>query len=342
MRLLLLLLIFARNGASTAVDTLLSPLPPSRAAEATAAAASGAWPIPAISIPAYVITLKRTPQRFAQFEEDGRPFRVLPRLARHEGVDGKLLSSLNDDRFSIVARLNMQRGTRRAHSDLVTLGMAGLYISHVDVWQRFLSETGDALAIVLEDDAVVPNDLTTRMDDAMRRMPPPGEWDVWILGAIVVTASAQAPGATRGLNEVKGYGGTQAYVITRRGAARLIALSYPMQTQVDAFMSQAAELGLIRTLWFADSSVNVPQRFRIMNQGSTVQQTYCDLCDLPHDYSRLRDVGTWLLVGMCATLLIQRLRCAQWRAFAAYVRRVCTSLRAPGAALRGPKHPGIV
>ena len=268
-------------------------------------ASSVAWPVSVLVVPAYVITLRRTPERFGLFTSAGS-FSILPRLVRHDAIDGNTLTPADDNRISIAARLNIQRGTRRAHADLVTLGMAGLYLSHVEVWQRFLAETTDAVAIVLEDDAVITEGLPARMDAALRRLPPPDTWDVWVLGALAVTSSSPSHEGTRDLHDVTSYSGTQAYVVTRRGAARLVALSLPMEAQIDAFMSHVAELGLVRVLWFADGSVHVPQGFRLLvSGGSTVQSNYCDLCDLPHNYNRTLDVSTWLVVGIAVAIAMQ-------------------------------------
>lgn len=269
---------------------------------------AASWPVPASSLAAHVISLQRTPRRYAYFLQNGLVARVLPALQVLEAVDGSTLEPARDERFSVLARVNLQRKTRRSHTDLVTLGMAGLYISHVEAWKRVLA-SGVELAIVLEDDAEITADLLPRLDAVMAQLPPPEEWDVWILGCLTVNAHAHAPGLAAGIHEVSEYYGTQAYVVTRRGAARLLAAAYPMAVQVDAFMAQASMLGIIRTLWRADGYVNVRQ---LTFAGTTVQQLYCDLCSLPHDYNRVTDVAFWLLVGALLALALLRGQRAGW------------------------------
>ena len=175
-------------------------------------------------------------------------------------------------------------------------------MSHAEVWSRVL-DSGVELAMVLEDDADITPDLLGRLDAVLAQLPPPGEWDVWILGCLTVNAHAPAAGLAPGIHEVSEFYGTQAYIVTRRGAQRLLSNAFPMEVQVDAFMAQAAMLGIVRTLWRADGYVNVRQ---LTFAGTTVQQLYCDLCSLPHDYNRASDVLFWLAVGAQLTLLVTR------------------------------------
>ena len=273
---------------------------------AAAAERSGAaqWPVDASSIPSYVITLKRTPRRFKLFMQ-GAVSKVLPNLEIFDAVDGSKLDPARDDRFSVLARVNFMRKTRRSHTDLVTLGMAGLYISHVEIWKKIV-DSGADLAIVLEDDASIEADLLTRMNVVLKDLPPPTDWDVWILGCLTVDkhSPSAAGDLPSNIHEVQEYYGTQAYVITRRGAQRLIAQAYPMAVQVDAYMAQASMLGIIRTLWRTDGYVNVKQ---LLLAGTTVQQVYCDLCSLPHDYNRVTDVLKWIALGVVIGMLYYRL-----------------------------------
>lgn len=266
-------------------------------------AKASTWPVDPASLPAYVITLKRTPKRFTYFMQSGAVEKQFPGLQVFEAIDGKTLDPLTDERFSVLARVNMMRKTRRSHTDLVTLGMAGLYISHAEVWKRIV-DSGAELAVVLEDDAEIMHDFQARFGAVMAQLPPPSEWDVYILGCLTVDAHAPAAGLHAGIHEVQEYYGTQAYAVTRRGAQRLLAAAYPMAVQVDAYMAQASMLGMIRTLWRTDGFLDVRQ---LMWAGTTVQQLYCDLCNLPHDYNRVTDVLKWLLLGAALGLAFVKL-----------------------------------
>lgn len=290
-------------AAGAALALLLGLAAAAADAGAAAAAGGGAWPADPATMPAYVITLKRTPKRLEYFMKTGTVASQLPQLQVFEAVDGKTLDPVNDERFSVLARVNLIRKTRRSHTDLVTAGMAGLYISHVEVWKAVVA-SGAPLAIVLEDDAEIPADFQERWAAVMAQLPPPTEWDVYILGCLSVGGHHPGPGLHPAIHEVAEYFGTQAYVVTARGAQRLLRVAYPMAVQVDAFMAQASTLGLVRTLWRHDGFLDVRQLFWA---GTTVQQLYCDLCNLPHDYNRVADVLKWLALGLALGMGLMRL-----------------------------------
>ena len=103
-----------------------------------------------------MITLARTPARLQRFKRSSAAFSEFPRLLEFPATDGRTLEVVTEARLSSRARVRTRDVSgRRAHSDLQTLGMAGLYVSHVNVWKAFL-DSGEPLGLVLEDDAVVP------------------------------------------------------------------------------------------------------------------------------------------------------------------------------------------
>lgn len=248
------------------------------------------WPIPVAEIPAWVIALERTPLRYQLFLTSSYASQVFPKLEKFPAVDGSKLSIEDDERITSSARVNILEKYRRAHSEISTKGMAGLYMSHVELWKEFLN-TGEPVGIVFEDDCYVPRNGMEQLEKAMKSMPHPSQWDVWLLGALTHLKSV----ATRPISRNFGPGwtlavdwfGTHAYMITRRGALALLEEAYPMSVQVDAYMTQMALVGKSLTLWRASEDVNWPQ-FGTW-AGTTVQELYCDTCDLPSEWSKDRD-----------------------------------------------------
>jgi len=113
--------------------------------------------------------------------------------------------------------------------------MAGLYISHVDVWKLFL-DSGEEVGLVLEDDAVVSTGFGALVDKVVAGgVPSPEGWDVWLVGALALrSVRPPPPSFPPGWVAVTDWWGTQAYLITRRGAAKLLAHAYPADAQIDA------------------------------------------------------------------------------------------------------------
>jgi GR25 family glycosyltransferase involved in LPS biosynthesis len=259
-------------------------------------------------------------QRLKNFRQHSHAFEELPRLQEFPATDGRTLDVAHDERISVQARLRMAEGSgRRSHSDLQTPGMAGLYISHVEVWKAILA-SGEPVGIVLEDDAVVSLGTAERMLALQQGMPEPGSWDVWLLGTVAIMGRGQPPagfpGAEAGAGSSSGAGwigvtewwGTQAYAVSRRGAAALLAHAYPMDVQVDAFMAQMAAMGEITVVSRASTAdLDIPQ-FAWWQQTTTLQkfELMCDVCDLPNDFSVAQDTAglatRGLLLGAAAVL----------------------------------------
>ena len=255
------------------------------------------------AIVAWVISLERTPHRYNVFKSNSFAQKVFPRLELFPATDGNKIDVRADSRISAYGRASIVRGERRSHSGLATRGMAGLYISHVEVWKAFL-ESGENLGIVFEDDAMVESNAATAFDEVIASLPlDPEDWDVdlWLLGVVAVLEERPASRlfATPGWTRVTNFFGTQAYLLTKRGARRLIENAYPMTEQIDAYMARMSALGEIVTVYRSDKKVDYPQFAFGQLQGvwSTVQQSYCGTCSLPPNWNRAHDEAGWRRFG---------------------------------------------
>jgi len=278
----------AAPGAGAAPPANASAL---RALRSAAADGAPAWPSPPASWPVWVISLARMPSRIKRFRAKTAAYAEFARLAEFPATDGRALDVARDERVAPLARLRTRdQAGRRSHSDLQTPGMVGLYVSHVALWKEFLA-TGDAVGVVLEDDAAVAPGTAERMRAAVAGMPPPGEWDVWLLGTVAVQASRAAPAAFGPeWVGVTAWWGTQAYAVTRRGAAALLAHAYPANAQIDAYMAHMAALGEVLVLARASRDVDIAQ-FAWWQQSTSIQkfELFCDVCSLPDDFSAAAD-----------------------------------------------------
>ncbi len=248
-----------------------------------------------------MITLARTPGRLQRFKRSSHAYEEFPRLKEFQATDGRTLDVVSDLRISARSRVRSRDSAdRRSHSDLQSLGMSGLYISHVEVWREFLA-SGEAVGLVLEDDAVVERGTGAAIDAALAGMPPPDTWDIWLVGALALRSSHPAPQPFGpGWLGVTDWWGTQAYVLTRRGAAALLAHAYPADAQIDAYMAHMAALGEVTAL--SRPGVDIPQFAWYTLGGTTVQMyaIYCDACDLPNSFTMAGENARLRLLGLLA------------------------------------------
>lgn len=129
---------------------------------------------------------------------------------------------------------------------LMTPGMIGCFLSHKKCWQLCAEEAAGPL-IVFEDDVVVTPDFRDRLADAMNNLP--DDWDVLLLGAVGAVSpkyyhvnflhSILAGGLrwprwhSADVHEPMRPFGTHAYVISERGAAKLLQKCPKVNYHVD-------------------------------------------------------------------------------------------------------------
>lgn len=265
-------------------------------------------------VAAWVISLERTPLRYKMFTTTSYAHSEFPKLLKHAAVDGKQLDIHSESRISVASRSSVVSGERKSHSELATTGMAGLYISHVDVWNACLNQTRSDICVVFEDDAYVPAGAGPVFDSVLAALPEGADWDCWLLGVVAVLEHVAPsrlfpPGWTR----VTNWFGTQAYAVTRAGAAKLLQHAYPMTAQIDAYMAQMSALGEIVTVYRLDKAVDYPQ-FGVWSV-TTVQQVGggCAKCDLPVTWDRKEDEMGWQLTGVAVGAMITLI---PWQALA--------------------------
>jgi glycosyl transferase family 25 len=170
------------------------------------------WPDAGVACRAVVVNLDRNPERM---EEMARQLAgsLMP-WARHAGVDGTRLPG------AAVARLTGDAGAPR--------GTLGCFLSHVAVWERFLA-SGDEALLVMEDDALPLLDLPARLGG----LGLPAGWDVvWVNDRMEPAVDADAAvgfsvhslaDVMRAMHPENNACGTDGYLVSRTGAAKLLA-----------------------------------------------------------------------------------------------------------------------
>lgn len=111
----------------------------------------------------YVINMDKDRKRLAEIDASLK--RVGIRYERFPAIDGSLVSL-----DSQLAPICMK---------FCTNGMKGCALSHHAVWKKAI-ENGDKTVMVMEDDAIIPDDINERIADVFARIP--YEWDILYVG----------------------------------------------------------------------------------------------------------------------------------------------------------------
>ncbi|MFV0625033.1 glycosyltransferase family 25 protein [Sphingomonas sp. ac-8] len=152
---------------------------------------------------------------------------------------------------------------RIARGRVLTPGELGCFASHWALWGDFLFNHADDLLLVLEDDLLLDPEFFARLDSAVLAM---GNLDYLRLYAKVPAGIRnEAPFLQRHIARFSGKAyGTQAYLLTRRGAARfrrsIRRVERPIDDEMDRF-------------WAHGMPIRAVFPFPVMEvqQGSTIE-----------------------------------------------------------------------
>ena len=134
----------------------------------------------------------------------------------------------------------IRRGHRLEHHELTT-GAVGCYLSHMKCWS-LLKESGDAFALILEDDVVfsnTPKDFDRIVSIGQAELA--DGLDILLLGH---TFDFVEPERTMSVDK---FYCTHAYLISALACDKLLRLALPMKCQLDSFMSKLNHDQVLRT-----------------------------------------------------------------------------------------------
>jgi len=232
------------------------------------------------SIPGFCITLERRKDRWKRFQDqsgiDGLD------VKRFIGVDGKTIDLDNDNRVTTLTKRNIITKSRRSHEELDSIGGVGCALSHIAVWQ-WLADSDHEMALVFEDDAVVPPNFVKRANECIGEsmiLKDPKNWDVWLLGGTWDDLT-KIPGESV-VFRIGSYVLFHAYVITKRAAKILLKDVYPIHSHIDIWVSVYSYLNDIRIVGCTKL---------MLKQNNTVKtdiqsEKGCKICNIPTDYDK--------------------------------------------------------
>jgi GR25 family glycosyltransferase involved in LPS biosynthesis len=196
-----------------------------------------------------VISLDRRQDRWATFSEHAVTAGIYEKVQRLSAVDAKEFVAHEHPAISLTTAYNIKNGVRRSHHEIDRAGAVGCSLSHFKAWKHLLESSAPAL-VIFEDDSPVPPDFRVRMETILAELPP--EWDM------VTLYNTPYQGGQTGCHPEKDRSpwqtctslmGAHAYMVSRRGAEKLLAKAYPIEMHVDAYFAYMARMGHITLLW---------------------------------------------------------------------------------------------
>lgn len=177
-----------------------------------------------MDIPILVINLDRSPGRLAKIT--GRLGALGQSFFRVSGIDGL---SLTDEEISKVRR-NSSNWTP------LNAGEVGCFLGHRKCWETIAIGTRKH-GCVLEDDAVLSDHFPEAIE-AVSHLP--GDWDILKLDTtfkrVWMDSHSVAIGTLRAVRLRSGHYGAGAYILSKRGAQKLLERSETFSLGVDIFL----------------------------------------------------------------------------------------------------------
>jgi GR25 family glycosyltransferase involved in LPS biosynthesis len=230
-------------------------------------------------IPVVCLNLDRRPDRWERVQ--GSPgYADFPSIKRWPAVDGKTIDNLNDERLSLIAKYNIKKNTRRGHEYLHTPGAIGCYLSHASVYEWLANQNDTDVVLIFEDDVALPAGCYQRLKEYVGATPllhDPTKWDVWQLGPWI-SEGIEDPAAGEGNRRIFTYILAHAYFVSKRGATALLKHIYPIELQIDGYMSFLSNIGKL------DMFGPNMQLFTQNGSSTDINVKSCAICSIPDDF----------------------------------------------------------
>lgn len=188
-------------------------------------------------LPAFVINLAKRPDRWQRMQERLERVPFLQNFERIAALDGSNIdTSMVTTSWSTAS--NWQYIGRRSkdcgytvHRQNLTNGERGCSASHINVWRRCADGYGPT--VVLEDDAVLKPDFTSRVRNALTDL---GDEQPDILYLSYIQGAPWRRTVSADVREAEYLWTTTGYVLWPSGARKLLA-ALPVNQPVDNFMA---------------------------------------------------------------------------------------------------------
>ena len=182
----------------------------------------------------YMINLDKDQKEFPAISEKFSKLGV--QVERLSGVYGKELSQEYLDSVMHPYARHTIKTEPVTKWDVVSLGAVGCYLSHIKAWQKLI-ESEEKLVHVMEDDASPECDIDkmNQFANEVEKIDP--EWDVVYFGYFPTPFHSDTRLASGVMGVKSMVYATHSYLISKKGAKKLLEHALPMVNAIDAYMS---------------------------------------------------------------------------------------------------------
>lgn len=190
----------------------------------------------------FFVTLRRDAARVAHVASQIE--HVLTGASILWAFDGRNISDGQIDHWKsdgyIRTNLDIQLGSQMDPSTHVGSAKIGCLMSHVQLWERLASEPhNDAFYMVLEDDTITTADFDTRYPKLLAELDDlPWDWVFLYVHPMFASKNIYSIPGKQLLNRGVAQWGSQGYLVSKRGARKLLDLMLPCPIPNDMALAQ--------------------------------------------------------------------------------------------------------
>ena len=260
----------------------------------------------------YIINMKNQPDKLNHSLDVLKKY-GLSEPIRFEAIDGKeLLDTEIETLLTPRAYFKLGSLPRTDHDQLGTLGAIGCYLSHVEIWKKIVSQNIQR-AFIFEDDITInitKNELEilfTKINKIIGNNIHALFFGSYLRdknnfkaskGSFASNNIASSEVMTRIPNTKARFVNLHAYVISLEGAKYLLNKAFPIEVQLDSYISYMISNDNMNNYYFVPKGV-ISQ----MNWNSTVQ-SHCSHCNDEIYISQLTIVRFLFFIVICSLLYI--------------------------------------
>lgn len=241
-------------------------------------------------------------------DRDVTKYRKSMKILKENGFDSIQRISAIDGRKVDTNKINLTWYTkyllkkpqnRCAHEQLNTLGGIGCYLSHIKCWKKLINSKYEG-AFIFEDDLEVIKNFA----DTFNQLTIPSDCDYLAIGYIFANNIKKVNDQ---FIKCDTFTGTQGYFITTKGAKKLLKYIYPIESQIDGFISMMNYFKKINLYL-----VNKPLVVQNNITSSSINYIDCYKCYLPNSLSNTFTPYIFIILTMVVFLIILLLIKIKW------------------------------
>lgn len=219
-----------------------------------------------------------------------------PSCVIFEGIDGKAYKNKLSQTVGVWEEYILKNGIQRAnHEQFSTYGAIGCYLSHATIWKDML-ENGYERVLIFEDDISFLNNFIEKVKE--RALYIPEEYDFLFLDVAKSFSSTRVNRYFQRINEL--FFGLHAYIISSNAAKVLLPRIFPIEIQIDSYISYLGNLENLNMYFTTDLC-------RQKIHFSSIQ-TMCNSCDAKKGGNNFSIIFTLFLVSILVILIVTTIK----------------------------------